>query len=108
MDRLIKYYRAFVEDGTCALQDALACALYEFLAEGPKPAGDCKALAKALGAGEAAVRRAKRDLGIESSRQGRRWLWRLPDEGDFFLELVRRVVEERWLEKRRAFRQSHH
>jgi len=106
MERLIKYYGAFVEDGTCALQDALTCALYEFLAEGPQPATDCKALAQGLGAGEASLRKAKANLGIVSVRQGRRWLWRLPDEGDFFLELVRRVVEDRWLEKRQAFRKG--
>ena len=106
MERLIKYYRPFVEDGTCVLQDALCCALFEFLAEGAKPAAECKALGQGFGAGEASLRKAKANLGIVSVRQGRRWLWRLPDEGDFFLELVRRVVEERWLEKRQAFRKG--
>lgn len=62
------------------------------LAHGPVPQSDVLADAKAIDIGESSLKKAKRELGVVSERDGKagRWMWRLPaddpdtpeDEGD--------------------------
>lgn len=62
--------------------------LTDLLVDGPKPAKDCREAAKAAGFSGAALKRAKRDMGVLSvavmstgpvpSQRIAGWLWRLP------------------------------
>lgn len=53
--------------------------LQKVLADGPKSAIDVSIAADAAGVAERTIERVKKSLGVEVYREGRRWMWRLPE-----------------------------
>jgi len=59
--------------------------LQELLTDGPVPAASVWKRAKADGIAERTLKRAKKEQGIISDKQGEHWAWRLPEEGGSYV-----------------------
>lgn len=81
--------------------------LKEFLRDGPRLMSEIQATAQQQGIGIAALRRAKVDLGIISTRQEFEqppvWEWKLPPEEDSIIEMIRKSDPEKADEIEREF-----